>query len=185
MTADDRRHRPGGRRAARDPARARGATATCSTSTALTPPGARARHGHDRRDARGPRPPDPQGARPSAAPAVTILFYEASTRTRVIVRGRGQEPVGRRRQHRRLVVVGVEGRVARGHGAHDRGAGRGHARHAPLGVSGAPYLAAEVFGGSVLNGGDGWHAHPIAGAARPVHAARRGCPAARSRGARS
>jgi aspartate carbamoyltransferase catalytic subunit len=28
------------------------------------------------------------------------------------------------------------------------------------GVSGAPYLAAEVFGGSVLNGGDGWHAHP-------------------------
>jgi aspartate carbamoyltransferase catalytic subunit len=30
-------------------------------------------------------------------------------------------------------------------------------RHA---VSGAPYLAAEVFGGSVLNGGDGAHAHP-------------------------
>jgi aspartate carbamoyltransferase catalytic subunit len=27
-------------------------------------------------------------------------------------------------------------------------------------VSGAPYLAAEVFGGPVLNGGDGWHAHP-------------------------
>ena len=27
-------------------------------------------------------------------------------------------------------------------------------------LSGAPYLAAEVFGGSVLNGGDGWHAHP-------------------------
>ena len=27
-------------------------------------------------------------------------------------------------------------------------------------MSGAPYLAAEVFGGSVLNGGDGWHAHP-------------------------
>ena len=27
-------------------------------------------------------------------------------------------------------------------------------------VSGAPYLAADVFGGSVLNGGDGWHAHP-------------------------
>ncbi len=30
-------------------------------------------------------------------------------------------------------------------------------RHA---VSGAPYLAAETFGGSVVNGGDGWHAHP-------------------------
>ena len=30
-------------------------------------------------------------------------------------------------------------------------------RHA---MSGAPYLAAEIFGGSVLNGGDGWHAHP-------------------------
>jgi aspartate carbamoyltransferase catalytic subunit len=28
------------------------------------------------------------------------------------------------------------------------------------GTSGAPYLAAEVFGGNVLNGGDGWHAHP-------------------------
>jgi aspartate carbamoyltransferase catalytic subunit len=27
-------------------------------------------------------------------------------------------------------------------------------------VSGAPYLAAETFGGSVLNAGDGWHAHP-------------------------
>jgi aspartate carbamoyltransferase catalytic subunit len=27
-------------------------------------------------------------------------------------------------------------------------------------VSGAPYLAAETFSGSVLNGGDGWHAHP-------------------------
>jgi aspartate carbamoyltransferase catalytic subunit len=28
------------------------------------------------------------------------------------------------------------------------------------GTSGAPYLAAEHFGGSILNGGDGWHAHP-------------------------
>src|SRR3954468_11387292 len=27
-------------------------------------------------------------------------------------------------------------------------------------VSGAPYLAAETFSGSVLNGGDGWHGHP-------------------------
>jgi len=27
-------------------------------------------------------------------------------------------------------------------------------------VSGAPYLAAEIFSGHVLNGGDGWHAHP-------------------------
>ena len=43
------------------------------------------------------------------------------------------------------------------------------------GVSGAPYLAAEVFGGSVLNGGDGWHAHPTPGAARPVHAPLAGC----------
>jgi aspartate carbamoyltransferase catalytic subunit len=30
-------------------------------------------------------------------------------------------------------------------------------------VSGAPYLAAEHFSGSVLNGGDGWHAHPSQG----------------------
>jgi len=27
-------------------------------------------------------------------------------------------------------------------------------------VSGSPYLAAETFSGSVLNAGDGWHAHP-------------------------
>jgi aspartate carbamoyltransferase catalytic subunit len=27
-------------------------------------------------------------------------------------------------------------------------------------VSGAPALAADIFSGSVLNGGDGWHAHP-------------------------
>ena len=31
---------------------------------------------------------------------VTILFYEASTRTRVSLRGRRQEPLGRRREHR-------------------------------------------------------------------------------------
>jgi aspartate carbamoyltransferase catalytic subunit len=30
-------------------------------------------------------------------------------------------------------------------------------RHA---VSGAPYLVARHFGGNVINGGDGWHAHP-------------------------
>ena len=28
------------------------------------------------------------------------------------------------------------------------------------GRSGAPYLAAQVFTGHVINGGDGWHAHP-------------------------
>jgi len=28
------------------------------------------------------------------------------------------------------------------------------------GRSGAPYLAASVFGGHVVNAGDGWHAHP-------------------------
>ncbi|HEX5241427.1 MAG TPA: hypothetical protein VFW20_10565, partial [Candidatus Limnocylindrales bacterium] len=30
-------------------------------------------------------------------------------------------------------------------------------RHA---TSGAPYLVARPFGGNVINGGDGWHAHP-------------------------
>jgi aspartate carbamoyltransferase catalytic subunit len=30
-------------------------------------------------------------------------------------------------------------------------------RHA---TSGAPWLAAQTFGGSVINAGDGWHAHP-------------------------
>ena len=37
------------------------------------------------------------------------------------------------------------------------GAGMLVLRHS---FSGAPYLAAEAFHGSVLNGGDGWHAHP-------------------------
>src|SRR5579884_2082301 len=34
--------------------------------------------------------------------------------------------------------------------------------------SGAPYLAAAHTSASVINGGDGWHAHPT-GLARPVH----------------
>ena len=68
---------------------------------------------------------------------VTILFYEASTRTRVSLRGRGQEPLGGRRQHRRGVVVGVEGRVARRHGPDRRGARRPDARDPPQRVRGA------------------------------------------------
>ena len=51
-----------------------------------------------------------------------------------LVRGRGQEPVGRRRQHRRRDVVGLEGRVARRHGADGRGARRPHAGHPPRGL---------------------------------------------------
>ena len=54
--------------------------------------------------------------------SVTILFYEASTRTRVSVRGRREEPLGGRREHHRLGVVGDEGRVADRHRPDDRGA---------------------------------------------------------------
>lgn len=90
---------------------------------------------------------------------VTILFYEASTRTRVSFE------VAAKALSADVVNISAAGSsVAKGESLIDTvrtiealGADTIVMRHA---VSGAPYLAAEVFGGSVVNGGDGWHAHP-------------------------
>jgi aspartate carbamoyltransferase catalytic subunit len=90
---------------------------------------------------------------------VTILFYEASTRTRVSFE------VAARNLSADVVNVAVAASsVTKGESLVDTvktvealGARILVMRHA---TSGAPYLAARHFGGHVLNGGDGWHAHP-------------------------
>jgi len=90
---------------------------------------------------------------------VTILFYEASTRTRVSF-----EVAARNLSADVVNIAAASSSVAKGESLVDTvrtvealGAQMLVMRHS---VSGAPYLAAEVFGGSVLNGGDGSHAHP-------------------------
>ena len=90
---------------------------------------------------------------------VTILFYEASTRTRVSF-----EVAAKNLSADVVNIAAATSSVTKGESLVDTvrtvealGAGMLVIRH---GVSGAPYLAAEVFGGPVLNGGDGWHAHP-------------------------
>ena len=90
---------------------------------------------------------------------VTILFYEASTRTRVSF-----EVAAKNLSADVVNIAAATSSVSKGESLVDTvrtvealGAQMLVIRHA---VSGAPYLAAEVFGGSVLNGGDGWHAHP-------------------------
>jgi aspartate carbamoyltransferase catalytic subunit len=90
---------------------------------------------------------------------VTILFYEASTRTRVSF-----EVAAKNLSADVVNIAAASSSVAKGESLVDTvrtvealGAQMLVVRHP---VSGAPYLAAEVFGGSVLNGGDGWHAHP-------------------------
>ncbi len=90
---------------------------------------------------------------------VTILFYEASTRTRVSF-----EVAARNLSADVVNIAAASSSVSKGESLVDTvrtvealGAQMLVMRHS---VSGAPYLAAEVFGGSVLNGGDGWHAHP-------------------------
>ena len=89
---------------------------------------------------------------------VTILFYEASTRTRVSF-----EVAAKNLSCDVVNIAASASSVTKGESLVDTvrtiealGAHMLVMRH---GV-GAPYLAAEVFGGSVLNGGDGWHAHP-------------------------
>ena len=90
---------------------------------------------------------------------VTILFYEASTRTRVSFE------VAARRLGAEVVNVSATGSsVEKGESLIDTvrtleatGAHVLVIRHS---VSGAPYLAARHFGGHVVNGGDGRHAHP-------------------------
>ena len=90
---------------------------------------------------------------------VTILFYEASTRTRVSF-----EVAAKNLSADVVNIAAATSSVTKGESLADTirtvealGARMLVMRHS---VSGAPYLAAEVFGGSVLNGGDGWHAHP-------------------------
>jgi aspartate carbamoyltransferase catalytic subunit len=90
---------------------------------------------------------------------VTILFYEASTRTRVSF-----EVAAKNLSADVTNIAAASSSVSKGESLVDTvrtiealGAQMLVMRHS---VSGAPYLAAEVFGGSVLNGGDGWHAHP-------------------------
>jgi aspartate carbamoyltransferase catalytic subunit len=90
---------------------------------------------------------------------VTILFYEASTRTRVSF-----EVAAKNLSADVVNIAAASSSVSKGESLLDTvrtvealGAQMLVMRHS---VSGAPYLAAEVFGGSVLNGGDGWHAHP-------------------------
>ena len=90
---------------------------------------------------------------------VALLFAEPSTRTRLsfevaaralgaqtfvidpggssLVKGESMADTART-----LRAVGIDVLVLRHHRA------------------GAPYVAARYFGGSVVNGGDGWHAHP-------------------------
>src|SRR4029453_13285443 len=89
----------------------------------------------------------------------TILFYEASTRTRVSF-----EVAAKNLSADVVNIAASPSSVTRGESLVDTvrtvealGAQMLVIRHS---VSGAPYLAAEIFGGSVLNGGDGWHAHP-------------------------
>ena len=91
--------------------------------------------------------------------SVTILFYEASTRTRVSF-----EVAAKNLSADVVNIAAATSSVAKGESLVDTvrtvealGADVLVIRHP---VSGAPWLAAEVFGGSVLNGGDGWHAHP-------------------------
>ncbi len=90
---------------------------------------------------------------------VTILFYEASTRTRVSF-----EVAAKNLSADVVNIAAAASSVTKGESLVDTirtiealGAHMLVMRHS---VSGAPYLAAEIFGGSVLNGGDGWHAHP-------------------------
>ncbi len=90
---------------------------------------------------------------------VTILFYEASTRTRVSF-----EVAAKNLSADVVNIAAASSSVSKGESLVDTvrtvealGADMLVIRHS---VSGAPYLAAEIFSGSVLNGGDGWHAHP-------------------------
>jgi aspartate carbamoyltransferase catalytic subunit len=90
---------------------------------------------------------------------VTNLFYEASTRTRVSFE------VAARQLSADVVNVGVSGSsIEKGESVLDTmrtlqalGAKVLVIRHA---TSGAPYLVAREFEGSVVNAGDGRHAHP-------------------------
>jgi aspartate carbamoyltransferase catalytic subunit len=91
--------------------------------------------------------------------AVTILFYEASTRTRVSF-----EVAAKNLSADVVNIAAASSSVSKGESLIDTirtvealGARMIVLRHSS---SGAAQLAAEHFSGSILNGGDGWHAHP-------------------------
>ncbi len=91
--------------------------------------------------------------------SVTIIFWEASTRTRVSF-----EVAAKNLSADVVNIAASTSSVTKGESLVDTirtvealGADMIVMRHP---VSGAPYLVADVFAGSVLNGGDGWHAHP-------------------------
>ena len=90
---------------------------------------------------------------------MTILFYETSTRTRVSF-----EVAAKNLSAEVVNIAASASSVSKGESLIDTvrtiealGARLLVIRHP---VSGAPYLAAQHFGGHVLNGGDGTHAHP-------------------------
>jgi aspartate carbamoyltransferase catalytic subunit len=90
---------------------------------------------------------------------VTILFYEVSTRTRVSF-----EIAAKRLGADVVSVTAAGSSVTKGESLIDTvrtleatGMQMLVMRHA---TSGAPYLVPGIFGGNVINGGDGWHAHP-------------------------
>jgi aspartate carbamoyltransferase catalytic subunit len=90
---------------------------------------------------------------------VVTLFYEPSTRTRVSF-----EAAARALGAEVLTVTVATSSVTKGESLVDTvrtlealGTDVLVMRHAR---SGAPYLAARHFSGSIVNGGDGWHAHP-------------------------
>ncbi len=91
--------------------------------------------------------------------SVTSIFYEASTRTRVSF-----EVAAKNLSADIVNIAASSSSVAKGESLVDTvrtiealGADVLVMRHAR---SGAPYLAASIFGGHVVNAGDGWHAHP-------------------------
>jgi len=91
--------------------------------------------------------------------SVTIIFWEASTRTRVSF-----EVAAKNLSADVVNIAAQASSVTKGESLVDTirtiealGADMIVMRHD---ASGAPYLAAEHFSGHVLNGGDGWHAHP-------------------------
>jgi aspartate carbamoyltransferase catalytic subunit len=90
---------------------------------------------------------------------MTILFYETSTRTRVSF-----EVAAKNLSAEVINIAASASSVSKGESLIDTvrtiealGARLLVIRHP---VSGAPYLAAQHFGGHVLNGGDGTHGHP-------------------------
>ncbi|MDA8187478.1 MAG: aspartate carbamoyltransferase catalytic subunit [Dehalococcoidales bacterium] len=96
---------------------------------------------------------------PLRGKTVVILFYESSTRTRVSF-----ELAAKNLSADVVNITASTSSVAKGESLVDTirtlqalGADMIVIRHSQ---SGAPYLVAQHLDGSVINAGDGWHAHP-------------------------